>query len=684
MRSWWAAGSVGALALVGTGTGLLVGTRAAPVQASDPATAITLDAKLLVVAIDGSEPALLAMRTELDQIGTLYTVVLTAKAPVSAATLSDGAAHGLYDGIVRVACGAGAGPDAASVSALDDYAARFGVREACLFARSEMTTPGSAAGTSIDTSATPLSLSYTPDGEAVFGWYASPAPVQVTGVAAVLAPPADPATTPLLVDSAGHAPVAVHRFPDGRELMVLSFDQAPGAAHSVQLLAGVAGWLTHGVFIGEKRAYLTPQPDDLFIGTIMSDGTYFRMSGDELRNVAGWQSGVQATAVGATFRITFPFVGAEVSDSDDLTQAAHDVGAQFDFVSHTFDHHRLDAATYDVMTRELTNNDALMRKRSFGPYDRSSLVTPDISGLANGPVMQAALDWGIARVVCDASFSSCRGPVPNTGLPNPVVPGMFMIPRVATDLYATVSTPDEWVATYNGLNAAKLGKSLTEDEIIERESDVLVAHLLNGDIDPVMFHQSNLRAYDGKHTLMTDLLDRVLAKYAALRVLPIVSLPMDEMGARMQDRAARDSAGVAGSIQPGKSITIRATQSVRVPVTGASGANAETYGATTIMRVAVSAGQDVTLPLLTWHTAGAAAPDAGPDSGGGAAPDSGSAVSSANVAVPTSTSAPSGGCGCALTDDGDAPGTERPLLSLLFGLVVVCARSRSQRENLRR
>jgi hypothetical protein len=254
-----------------------------------------------------------------------------------------------------------------------------------------------------------------------------------------------------------------------------------------------------------------------------------------------------------------------------------------------------------------------------------------------------------------------------------------MIPRWATNLYAIVSTPDEWVVTYNRLNAASLGRSLTEDEIIDRESDVLLPHLLNGDINPVMFHQSNLRAYDGKHTLMTDLLDRLIAKYSALRVLPIVSLPMDEMGGRMQDRAARDSAGVAGTIQPGASITIRAAQSVRVPVTGAIGANAETYGATTITRVAMSPGQDVTLPLLTWLPTVAVTPAAGADSGSGGTPDAGHSASPGNAAVATPTSGQNGGCACTLVVHSGGPGTVGALL-VLFAVLVGCARSRGRRN----
>ncbi|HEY7370818.1 MAG TPA: hypothetical protein VIF57_01475 [Polyangia bacterium] len=264
-RWWWRRARVLGIvvAMVGSG-GAYRATRRVRAAVTPPAE-VTLDARLLLVAVDGSEPALAAMRAELEQIGTPYVVATTGSAPLAASALSDAPGHGLYDGIVRVACGSGTGPDAASVSALDAYAAAFGVRSACLFARADAAL-GLGPGASVDSRTSPVSLRYTPDGANVFGWYATNAPVVVSGVAAALAPPADATTTPLLVDEAGNAPVAVHRFADGRELMLLTFDQAPGAQHSTQLLCGVASWVARGVFIGEKRAYFTPQPDDLFMG----------------------------------------------------------------------------------------------------------------------------------------------------------------------------------------------------------------------------------------------------------------------------------------------------------------------------------------------------------------------------------------------------------------------------------
>src|SRR5262249_6581287 len=154
--------------------------------------------------------------------------------------------------------------------------------------------------------------------------------------------------------------------------------------------------------------------------------------------------------------LTLPFNGVEVADGDPLTQAARDVGSQFQWVSHTFDHHRLDYADYARMTQELTSNDAVMTKYAFRPYDRPSLVSPDVSGLMNQPVMQAAADFGIEQLICDASYKGCDPPVPNTAITNPLVGALLMIPRIPTNLYANVSVPDDWVAQYNALHGGQL------------------------------------------------------------------------------------------------------------------------------------------------------------------------------------------------------------------------------------
>jgi hypothetical protein len=408
------------------------------------------------------------------------------------------------------------------------------------------------------------------------------------------------------------------------------------------------------VFVGEKRAFFGAQADDLFLGTRLNDGSIFRLSGDDLRNAARWQAQARGSTVGSGLRLTLPFNGAEVRDDDPLTQAAREVGQQFQWVSHTFDHHRLDYADYGRMTEELTSNDAVMTKYGFGPYDRISLVTPDVSGLMNAQVMQAAADYGIEQLVCDASYAGCIPPVPNTAVYNPLVATLLMIARVPTGLYADVSAPDGWVAQYNSLNQAATGRPLAYDEIVDRESDTLLVHLLAGDMTPWMFHQANLRAYDGAHTLLTDLIDKLMEKYAELRVLPVVTLTMSEVAARMRARTDAQAAGLVVTIGPGQVITARATQAIRVPITGARAADAETYGTVVISTVDVPAGGAVTMPL---------AEAAGADGG------------TAGKGVGAAATSPSGGCGCALLAAA-SPGS-----TTLLAVLGLLARRRRRRRS---
>jgi hypothetical protein len=180
-----------------------------------------------------------------------------------------------------------------------------------------------------------------------------------------------------------------------------------------------------------------------------------------------------------------------------------------------------------------------------------------------------------------------------------------MIPRHAVDLGFNVSTPEQWVAAYNCLNEAQLRdegvqgpiERLNYQQILDSESDQLLSYLVNGDIDPLMFHQANLRAYDGVHTLLGDLIDATLAKYTSAFSLPVLSLSMDEIGRRMANRMQYNDADVSATIVPGRSITLRAERAAIVPVTGLWTSDAEQYGGQYISHIALDAGQQITLPL---------------------------------------------------------------------------------------
>jgi hypothetical protein len=247
-----------------------------------------------------------------------------------------------------------------------------------------------------------------------------------------------------------------------------------------------------------------------------------------------------------------------------------------------------------------------------------------------------------------------------------------MIPRLSTNLYATVSTPEQWVVGFNAAHGAVLGRDLTIDEILDTESNTLLGYLLSGDIDPSMFHQANLRAYAGSHTLLTDLLDRVLDKYARLRVLPVVSLTMGDIARRMQDRAALDQAGVTATVGPGQSITVRAAQAVRVPITGALASDAEHYGGVAISRIEVPAGGTITVPL---------APRGGASAGSG--PGDNGPSGSVKVAA-SAGGTNDGGCALAPSIRPWAPGRGSCCAWLAAALIVAASRPRRDRTQPRR
>ena len=178
------------------------------------------------------------------------------------------------------------------------------------------------------------------------------------------------------------------------------------------------------------------------------------------------------------------------------------------------------------------------------------------------------------------------------------------------NLYYNVSTPDEWMAEYNDLYRSFWGRDLTYDEILGHESDVLAQYLLRGENDPWMFHQPNLRLYGSGRSLLGDLLDRTFAKYSGYVTVPLIGPTMDELGVRVADRMAYNASGATGTVDPtAGTITIQVANAATVPVTGACGANHESYAGQAISYVALPAGGSATLPRLAgggdrWHAAG--------------------------------------------------------------------------------
>jgi hypothetical protein len=327
------------------------------------------------------------------------------------------------------------------------------------------------------------------------------------------------------------------------------------------------------------------------------------MDAEDLSAVVEWQTRKQAQPTTRELRLNFAFngKGADTKNEEDtLTPAASQNQQSFAWISHTYDHENLNTVDYARASAEIELNEAVASRLDLAVHDKLSMVTPEHSGLNNPEFLQAAFDSGIRYLISNTSTPrrDIPKPGPNAGTYNPHQPAILEIPRYPTDLFYNVTTPNEWVAEFRCIYRDQAPHdSFYYPQILENVSNRMLSYLLKGDMTPLMFHQSNLRAYSGNNTLLGDLLDATLEKYNRLYTLPILSPTMDELGERMAEWMAYTKAGVTASMVPGQSITITATQGAVVPVTGLNDEAAESYGGQAISRVKLAAGQEVTLPL---------------------------------------------------------------------------------------
>ncbi len=579
----------------------------APATGSNPAPRITaaladnvtVDARLLVITAGGTNAAFAAITTTLDYLGTPYDVLDASSGPTLTADTLAAGDHGRYHGIIldtgELEAGSVSAFSDAEWTALATYEARFGVRRAVLYA-----IPTAAYGLQstggFDASAQPIAAGCTPAAHKVFAGANCWVPITVADGWAYGSQPTDAATVPLLVDAAGSVYAATRTYDDGREALVLTFSQSPTALHTLGLTYGVVSWVAHGLFVGERHVYLSPQLDDFFLKSVIYPvtGTTYRCTDADLQAFAAWQDGVRGDPVTSQFRAAFAFnaFGARPAGQDPLTDKALQLGETFAWINHTWDHKDLNPMAYAEAFEEFSKNHQY-GAGGLSPYSVENLVTPGISGLDNPEVMRAAYDVGIRQLVSDTTKPGQNNPSPNAGYYNAQVPELLMIPRRATDLYFNVSQPSEWVAEYGALESG----TFSYEQIIEDESESLVRHMLRGESDPWMFHQANIRDIGGGQSLFTALIDAVLAKYKARATFPVVSPTMDELAVRVKARMALNASGVVATLEPGRKLTVRVDNAATVPVTGVCTPGAEAYAGQKISYLQLAAGQSMTVSL---------------------------------------------------------------------------------------
>ena len=568
--------------------------------------------QVLVISTNGNENDLAAIKDALGYHTIPYTVWIAAQNPgaLTADKLASGCA-GNYQGVILTTGGLTYSPDGGSSwrSALTNaewltlrsYEANFHVREISWYSYPGADQGLNSPSSSTDTSKTTINATLTAAGQNVFPSINPANPIPISMAWTYQSTPSDPKVTPLLVDGGNHSLVSTRVTADGRETMALTFDSNPFLIHDLVLAHGLVEWVTKGIYLGEYRAYLTPQVDDLFIDDDIFGGGVYRITADDFGVANGWQSATQSRAGNSGFRLAFAFNGVGASSGDPLTDAVMALQANYSFISHTWDHQNLDNAGYDAAFSEFDQNSQLALADGLSSYSLSNLVSPNLSGLTNPDVLVAASDDGVQYMVSDASKVSGQqswgNPAPNIGLYSTIQPDILFLPRRPTNLYYNVTQPSEWVAEYNSFYNKFWGRNLSYAEVLDKESDMLLIYMLRGDIDPQMYHQSNLRAYDGSHTLLGDLHDAAFAKFRKYSTLPVLSPDMNVGGLRVGNTMARNASGLTAILTPGVSVSFTSPVAVEFAVSGVCTADSEIYAGKCIATVDVDAGQTLTMPL---------------------------------------------------------------------------------------
>ena len=613
-----------------------------------------LEMKLLVLSADGTEPSFDAMTNLLDHLAVPYQSVILKNQPLPALSANG---QGKYQGIV-LSTGSltyyngssyVSALSAADWTAIETYMRDYNVRLASFYTFPEPRYGLTYASALSPTDASPGNAAMTAAGQAVFTYLNPSSSVKVTSAYTYLAtstPASGETTTPLLTMGGGIVG-ATHRKADGREYLALTMDQSRYLNHSMSFHYGAINWVTRGVFIGQRRVYLIPQNDDIFLssslfvsnnpacqpGGVTSDPTFnddacptLRITAADLSTLAAWQGQVRNKAQYRYFKVAHAFNGFGATPefgltNDPLLAEATRQKSTFNWLSHTFSHENLDCylpvpnsgvctpATYANSLAEIDQNKTIATKLGLS-NDTLSMVTPGISGLNNPNFMKAFYDRGMRYVVTDTSRPGGLPAVPNTVILNPHQPGVMMIPRRATNIFYNTATPnagangsetDEYNFMFgpNGIfriggpgGAPFFSTTQTYTQIIERESDAIILYMLRGEQYPLMFHQANFYRYNGANTLFTDLMDAVMRKWSAISKLQVGSLKQATLGSRLKERLDLTMAGVKGVYTPGVGVILTAAKNVTVPLTGicnSSGCEA-VYNGQRQDRVRVNAG----------------------------------------------------------------------------------------------
>lgn len=569
-------------------------------QQTGPQLGAQIRLRLLVIAPQRNDQNLCAISALLDQIGVPYDTLIATETPLTAERLWQNN-HAFYQGVILTTGNLlywnadnrlwQSAFDPAAWQTLWRFEARFCIRQLVLYAVGDVPENfGLQLNQLVNTRESIQPTHLTAIGRQLFPYLAGDIKILVEDVPLYLAQPCNDRTVPLLTTTDGHAVAALTHCGNGRELLSLTMAHNVDLWHTLLLGYGLINWVTRGLFLGERHLYLALQVDDIFNTNCLWDpqsaregSQRYRLTATDATAFLAWLDHLQRkTPNAANITMDFAFNGAGINSpmtNDELATTLLQHEDRFRWINHGFTHLHLDHATYHEAMDEIKLNHVTARAIGLSHYEPSNMVTAVVSGLENCEFLRAAGDAGIDTLVADTSRPGWESPTPNTGIANPRQPTIFCLPRRPTNLFYDVSTPAEWVSKYNAIYESYWDRELTLAEILTQEASAILRYLLRFEINPIMFHQANLRAYNGQQSLLGDLIDRVLTDYNNYYgAVPIACPTMEAIGVAMRQRDAYNAAHITATWIVGRGIKLSTDRAVTIPITGLSeGGTTEWY-----------------------------------------------------------------------------------------------------------
>ena len=377
-----------------------------------------VDARVLLISADGTEPGFGAWKAELAREGVPYDAFVAYNGQTRVGTLTDGMLadyggnHAKYSAVILATGDLGhniTNPDGSIsyFSALTDaewaslvkFERTFGIRQL-----SDYTAPTPAHGLNTVGGATQDGNvgTLTAAGKAAFPYLKGSIPIanddpNVAEAFGYQGTPTNAQDWQTLVAGPNNtAYVGIYTHPDdGREEMVVTVASNEYQIQAQLLRHGELNWVTRGVFLGYQRNYLELQIDDLFLGDDAWDPATHTTSYDPAaasRMTPGDVAQAIAWSKSRGLRLDFAFNGGgselykadNAVANDPLADAFADPATRnaFGWVNHTYDHPNLDCSTASFISKEITDNVAWGAARGL-PLDPTEVVTGEHSGLAN-------------------------------------------------------------------------------------------------------------------------------------------------------------------------------------------------------------------------------------------------------------------------------------------------------------